>query len=346
MQLVESQFTESAVLRSVAYALAVPAKVHTERVVTDEGRDELLAVVGEIRPEPWATAAAFDTADLPVAGFDVKADAPVAEILSDELGGHPRLLSPLEREALVLNLDAALRVHSSHHFFCWTQGMLQNLMRHELLICAIRKEESMAFCVDSFSTNPSDPSLISGLFSRDTVLVPHLLKAWEENHYEPVTCEIGKGTPTAGSALAQELERAGATSLVAHGAYDTFGKPVSFFIFACKRAVTGRQSHLVNLVVPALHGAWVRTQIKQSSSNEAVRTREGSGDILTAREQEVLHWVYLGKSNIEIGIILGISSLTVKNHVQKILRRLDVQNRAQAVGKALALRIIDGSGPR
>ena len=41
-------------------------------------------------------------------------------------------------------------------------------------------------------------------------------------------------------------------------------------------------------------------------------------------------------------MILGISPLTVKNHVQKILRRLDVLNRAQAVGKALALRILDG----
>ncbi|MEO8165670.1 MAG: transcriptional regulator EpsA, partial [Betaproteobacteria bacterium] len=31
---------------------------------------------------------------------------------------------------------------------------------------------------------------------------------------------------------------------------------------------------------------------------------------------------------------------TVKNHVQKILRKLDVVNRAQAVGKALELRIL------
>ncbi len=63
-------------------------------------------------------------------------------------------------------------------------------------------------------------------------------------------------------------------------------------------------------------------------------------DILTQREQEVLRWVYLGKSNLEIGMILGISPLTVKNHVQEILRRLDVQNRAQAVGKAFKLHIL------
>jgi len=57
-------------------------------------------------------------------------------------------------------------------------------------------------------------------------------------------------------------------------------------------------------------------------------------------EQEILKWIHVGKSNIEIGTILAISPLTVKNHVQKILRKLNVQNRTQAVGKALALRIL------
>jgi DNA-binding CsgD family transcriptional regulator len=45
-------------------------------------------------------------------------------------------------------------------------------------------------------------------------------------------------------------------------------------------------------------------------------------------------------------MILTISPLTVKNHVQKILRRLNVLNRAQAVGKALSLRILDGAFQR
>ncbi|MND01496.1 Transcriptional regulatory protein DegU [compost metagenome] len=63
--------------------------------------------------------------------------------------------------------------------------------------------------------------------------------------------------------------------------------------------------------------------------------------VLTVRETEILKWIYHGKSNIEIGMILSISALTVKNHVQKILRKLNVLNRTQAVGKALALRILN-----
>ena len=48
----------------------------------------------------------------------------------------------------------------------------------------------------------------------------------------------------------------------------------------------------------------------------------------------------IGKT-IEIGMILEISPLTVKNHVQKTLRKLNVLNRTQAVGRALALRIVN-----
>jgi DNA-binding CsgD family transcriptional regulator len=57
---------------------------------------------------------------------------------------------------------------------------------------------------------------------------------------------------------------------------------------------------------------------------------------LSQRESEILAWVALGKTNPEIGSILGISSFTVKNHVQRILKKLDVINRTQAVGKTTA----------
>ncbi len=54
---------------------------------------------------------------------------------------------------------------------------------------------------------------------------------------------------------------------------------------------------------------------------------------LSAREAEILRWIALGKTNPEIGSILNISAFTVKNHVQRILKKLDVTNRTQAVGK-------------
>jgi DNA-binding NarL/FixJ family response regulator len=51
---------------------------------------------------------------------------------------------------------------------------------------------------------------------------------------------------------------------------------------------------------------------------------------LTLREMQVLRHVAMGLSNREIGRSLGISVETTKEHVQNILRKLDVNDRTQA----------------
>ena len=64
-----------------------------------------------------------------------------------------------------------------------------------------------------------------------------------------------------------------------------------------------------------------------------MRRRHDRGDDgipLTNRELQVLRHVALGLSNREIGQSLGISIETVKEHVQNILRKLDVNDRTQA----------------
>lgn len=54
---------------------------------------------------------------------------------------------------------------------------------------------------------------------------------------------------------------------------------------------------------------------------------------LSSREVEVLQWVASGKTNAEIGNIRKISGFTVKNHMRRIFKKLDVSYRAQTVGK-------------
>jgi DNA-binding CsgD family transcriptional regulator len=56
--------------------------------------------------------------------------------------------------------------------------------------------------------------------------------------------------------------------------------------------------------------------------------------LLTAREREVHYWMCQGKSNEEIGILLGISSHTVKNHLSPIFAKLGVENRYAAIALA------------
>jgi len=252
---------------------------------------------------------------------------------------NPARFDPFELESVMLNLDASLRIRARHQFFAWTQGTLQGLIEHQLLICALHNDAPARFHVDSFSTVPVEPTHFSELFRQDVFLVPHLIKNWEENHSQVVNCEAGSGGQFAGSALARELTRLGASHIVAHGTHDTSGQLTSFFVFACRPGAVGpRQAYYVELLVPLLHSAWVRTQVNWQAKSAGAKPAVTG--LLTPREREILEWIYRGKSNIEVGMILKISPLTAKNHVQKILRKLGVLNRTQAVGKALALRIL------
>lgn len=241
-------------------------------------------------------------------------------------------------ESLILNLDASLRVHTRPHFFSWTQGLLQSLIRHEVLVCALRDGEALSFRADSFSTVVPDSAIFGELFLRDACVAPGLLKAWEEHRFRPVICDLCNGSPVAGGAFARALEGIGATRLLTHGTHDVHGQVTSFFTFACRPGTAGsRQAYFVQLVAPLLHAAWVRAQIDWPVAGSE---KPVGASLLTSREQEILHWIHLGKSNFEIGAILTISPLTVKNHVQKILRKLNAVNRTQAIGKAIDLRIL------
>jgi DNA-binding CsgD family transcriptional regulator len=54
---------------------------------------------------------------------------------------------------------------------------------------------------------------------------------------------------------------------------------------------------------------------------------------LSVREREVLESVCRGRTNLQIAAALNISPFTVKNHVQRIFRKVGVTNRTQAAAR-------------
>lgn len=61
---------------------------------------------------------------------------------------------------------------------------------------------------------------------------------------------------------------------------------------------------------------------------------------LTDREIECLEWVLEGKTNWEIGILMGITPRTVQFHIANCARKFGVSNRVQTAVKALVAGII------
>lgn len=66
---------------------------------------------------------------------------------------------------------------------------------------------------------------------------------------------------------------------------------------------------------------------------------------LTTRETDVLRALADGLSNRQIGIALGITGNTVKNHVSNVLHKLAVADRTAAVALAIARGITRGPHP-
>ncbi len=61
------------------------------------------------------------------------------------------------------------------------------------------------------------------------------------------------------------------------------------------------------------------------------QSRPKTVDYLTIREMDVFRLIALGYSNAEIGAELFISDTTVKTHVTRVLQKLQVRDRAQAI---------------
>jgi transcriptional regulator EpsA len=255
--------------------------------------------------------------------------------------GEPALAAlrePGELEVLLLSIDASLAVSTARQFYTWAQGLLQGVVPHRVLFCLRPGSEPTAYVLDTFSALVCDATEFGALLIRDPVLTPNLIEAWKGARHTPVARAVDQLGQLGGSALARAFQRVGASRVAMHGTHDAAGEMTTLFIFASALSdVAVNQSYLLRLIVPFLSAAWIRSQVSERAPSA---TRDSCAPVLTAREREVLRWIYLGKGNAEVGAILRISALTVKNHVQKILRKLNVANRAQAVGKALDARLI------
>jgi DNA-binding CsgD family transcriptional regulator len=75
--------------------------------------------------------------------------------------------------------------------------------------------------------------------------------------------------------------------------------------------------------------------LEEERTNIDPRSLERIG--LTRREAEVSVWMAAGRTNAEIGQILGIHPVTVKKHLEHIFEKLGVENRTAAAGLIMNL---------
>ena len=76
--------------------------------------------------------------------------------------------------------------------------------------------------------------------------------------------------------------------------------------------------------------------VMQESSDQAAMDALTQAFRLTTREGEVLYWVVKGKTNRDIGEILGSSPATVKKQLESVFAKMGVETRTAAAGLAMS----------
>ena len=111
--------------------------------------------------------------------------------------------------------------------------------------------------------------------------------------------------------------------------------------------IPGRRSHLFTVVhiLQALDEQALPTTAHPAASTSSSSSRSFAPPIplrlavpdrppLTCRERQILELIATGLQNKEVARELHISSVTVRNHVQNILAKLDVHSKLEAVSLA------------
>jgi transcriptional regulator EpsA len=218
----------------------------------------------------------------------------------------------------------------------WMQGDLQRYLPHDLLIAAwgnfstgnIRHD--VVSIMAGVRSVPSNDAIVSPFLTR-------LFEQWIANARKAYVCSGGAlaqlvHTTDQSNLLGEALRET--TSALVHGIKDERGSHDCLYVaFTGRGNFTQTDCDTLTQVLPYIDHALRQVEHlpHQSASAAAGRLVAQQLAPLSPREQEVLRWIAMGKTNDEIGSILELSIYTVKNNVQRVLRKLNVSNRAQAV---------------
>ena len=255
-------------------------------------------------------------------------------------------------ECLLRIVEAAPQVRRRYQFFLWSQGDLQRWLPHKLLVCGAYDRQVRDLSLDVFNSIPLSEGAMQSLQGVRGTVLSLALRSWRQHRLQPCSVDLAQiPTPDAG---VRALMADGYGHLLVHG-LSRPGRPEeveSLFVFGSPDQVYGHEAlQAIDMLLPCLHMTYMRvhaTEVQMSAPNQAngAHTSMGFGattkaQIITEREREILLWVRDGMSNQQISEKLGISALTVKNHIQKILRKLGAANRAQAVAKAMTMQALN-----
>ena len=258
------------------------------------------------------------------------------------------ILSKTEQEYLLRIIEASVEVRDMRQLFLWSQGQLQALLPHALMVCLQFAPDGKARRVECLHGGVLEARAMARLCDPGHGLAVRIARQYTAAGAGPVPCMLDARDAEGGilHAFRSELPAIGYDNRIVHGSGAVAGGATVFALFGLPMKPGPRHAWFLTLLLPHLHLTLARLAPPTLASEGAAWTAP-AGRALSARETEIIGWLREGKRNEEIAAALGISALTVKNHLQRIYKLLGVRNRGEAVARCGALQLPErqASGP-
>lgn len=239
---------------------------------------------------------------------------------------------PAYETQLLKTLDSLTLINTGEELILWVSKDLQLTFPHGAFICGMGQVHSTSVAPFKYFTSNFPMDYLRSLTKPNGLYFSSAIKLWlETNDVQLLDVEYTDDVSLDPEWL-QHFRRSGLRNIAAYGIYDSYRQYASYFSFHQIPGPLGEQQRrLLKIFVPSMHATLLRI-LNNLKSDES---KAGRGGKLSPREIEILNWVSAGKTSYEIATILGISCSTVRNHIQKILVKLRVSTRSQAVVRAI-----------
>lgn len=238
-----------------------------------------------------------------------------------------------------------LQIKCHYDLFLLMQGEVQFFIPHPIMISAWGDFSKWNLTVDVIS---AIPRVRTGQLNGCTIdnhcsinnLIKNLHARWVALEQQPLLVSNDRNKylicPMSNCALNAALQSMG--SALVHGIHDQRDRTDSLYVALSPSSNVNRYGQdrfpfLMDTLISLIDAAFRRVAglkfAHTATDGDSLRDYAG----LSVREMDIMGIVSEGRTNLEIAEILNISAFTVKNHVQRILRKLGATNRTEAVAK-------------
>lgn len=234
-------------------------------------------------------------------------------------------------------VSKSLLIKRHYQLFVWLNGDVQQFLPHQILISAWGDFAKWNLKLDVISGLPGVRTEQIAHCRIDDVLRPAYAQ-WIDARRQPLVLAAETILPHAACACPVHSALRGMRSLLVHGVRDERGGHESLYIALSSGSFTKGRSRdrfvsLVDSLIAQIDVAFRKVAAFPLEDAKPRQVLGRNGLELSEREQEILGWVWQGTSNADIATVLDISPFTVKNHVQRIFRKIGVSNRTQAAAR-------------